>query len=209
MKLLRCKKPGETLADKDFELVRIALEEGKLVVFPTETLYGLGGDPDSRSAVERIYNLKQKPRDDPLSIAVGSWEDVEKIAEVGRLARALYDEFLPGPLTLLIRKREPASYRLVSRSDTIGIRMPMQPLVTEIVDEFGPITATSANIYGGENPTSVNGAMDQLGSEVDYYIDGGKTPLGVPSTIVDLSQDEIRVLREGAIPKERIEAHGR
>jgi L-threonylcarbamoyladenylate synthase len=207
MKLLRCRKPEGTITDEDFELVRIALEEGKLVVFPTETLYGLGGDPDNESAVERIYHLKQKPRDDPLSIALSSWEDVERIAEVDSLARTLYDEFLPGPLTIVVRKKKSESFGLVARGDTVGIRIPVQPMVAEIVEDFGPITATSANIYGHENTTTVNGAMDQLGSKVNYYIDGGKTPLGVPSTIVDVSQGEIRVLREGAIPKERIAAH--
>jgi L-threonylcarbamoyladenylate synthase len=97
---------------------------------------------------------------------------------------------------------------MISRSDTIGIRIPFQPLVVELAEEFGPITATSANLHGGENPTSVEGAMDQLGTKVDYYIDGGRTPLGVPSTIVDLSRNEIRILRVGAIPEERIESHG-
>jgi L-threonylcarbamoyladenylate synthase len=208
MKVLRCRRPEGTLTDEDFELVRIALEEGKLVVFPTETLYGLGGDPDNRSTVERIYNLKKKPRDDPISIAVSSGEDSERVAAVSSPARALYDEFLPGPLTLVLRKRKPASFGLIARGETIGIRIPMQPLVSEIVEEFGPITATSANIYGGEDPASIKVAMDQLGSGVYYYIDAGKTPLGAPSTIVDISQGETRVLREGAIPRERIAAHG-
>jgi L-threonylcarbamoyladenylate synthase len=208
MKLLRCKKPEGTLADEDFELVRLALEEGKLIVFPTETIYGLGGDPENGNAVERIYDLKGRPRNDPLPIAVSTWEDVERIAEVGELARTLFDEFLPGPLTLVLKKRRAMSFKLISGGDTIGIRIPFQPLVVELAEEFGPITATSANLHGGENPTSVEGAIDQLGIKVDYYVDGGRAPLGVPSTIVDLSQNEIRILRVGAIPRERIESYG-
>ncbi|MFQ5910904.1 MAG: L-threonylcarbamoyladenylate synthase [Thermoplasmata archaeon] len=208
MKMLRCKKPEGTLADEDFELVHLALEEGKLVVFPTETLYGLGGDPENRETVERIYLLKGRPRDDPLPVAVSSWEDVQGIAEVNNLARTLFDEFLPGPLTLVLKKKRQSSFRWISRGRTIGIRIPFQPLAVELAEEFGPITATSANLHGGEGPTSVEAAIDQLGSKVDYYIDGGRTNLGVPSTIVDLSQNEIRVLREGAIQRERIESYG-
>ncbi|MCK4455770.1 MAG: threonylcarbamoyl-AMP synthase [Thermoplasmata archaeon] len=208
MKLLSCKKPEGTLADGDFELVQLALEEGELVVFPTETLYGLGGDPENGKAVERIYDIKGRPRSDPLPVAVSSLEEMEKIAEVGELARTLVDEFLPGPLTLVLKKRRATSFRLISKGDTIGIRIPFQPLVVELAEEFGPITATSANLHGGENPTSVEGAIDQLGTKVDYYIDGGRVPLGVPSTVVDLSQNEIRILRVGAIPGERMESYG-
>ncbi|MFQ6107183.1 MAG: L-threonylcarbamoyladenylate synthase [Thermoplasmata archaeon] len=208
MKLLRCRKPEGTLLDEDFELVRLALEEGKLVVFPTETLYGLGGDPENHAAVERIYRLKERPRDDPLPIAVSSWEEVKSVASVSKIARALFDEFLPGPLTLVLRKRNPSSFGWISSGETIGIRVPSQPLAVELAEEFGPITATSANLHGGENPTSVEGAMDQLGSRIDYYIDCGKTALGVPSTVVDLSRNKIRVLREGAIQRERIESYG-
>lgn len=208
MKLLKCKKPEGALADGDFELVQLALEEGELVVFPTETLYGLGGDPENEKAVKRIYDLKGRPRSDPLPVAVSSLEEMEKIAEVGGLARTLVDEFLPGPLTLVLKKRRATSFRMISRGDTIGIRIPFQPFVVELAEEFGPITATSANLHGGENPTSIEGAIDQLGTKVDYYIDGGRTPLGVPSTIVDLSRNEIRILRVGAIPEERIESYG-
>lgn len=208
MKLLRCKKPEGTLVDADFELVQLALKDGKLVVFPTETLYGLGGDPRNRSAIERIYDAKGRPRDDPLPVAVSSWEDVERIAVVDKLAHALFDEFLPGPLTIVLRKKDVSTFRLVSLRDTIGIRIPFQPLAVELAEEFGPITATSANVHDGENPISVENAIDQLGSKVDYYVDGGKTVLGVPSTIVDLSQGEIRILREGAIQRERIESYG-
>ncbi|MFQ6128445.1 MAG: L-threonylcarbamoyladenylate synthase [Thermoplasmata archaeon] len=208
MKLLRCKKPEGTLSDEDFELVHLALVEGRLVVFPTETLYGLGGDPENEMAVERIYRLKGRPGGDPLPIAVSSWEGIERIAIVSKLARTLFDEFLPGPLTLVLKKKKPSSFRSISTDDTIGIRIPLQPLVAELAEEFGPITATSANLHGGENPTSVEKAIEQLGSKVDYYIDGGKTILGAPSTVVDLSQNEIRILREGAIQRERIESYG-
>lgn len=208
MKLLRCKKPEGTLLDEDFESVHLALEDGKLVVFPTETLYGLGGDPENRNAIERIYHIKGRPRDDPLPIAVSSWEEVERVAMVDKLARALFDEFLPGPLTLVLKKRDMSSFRWVSPHETIGIRIPFQPLAVELAEEFGPITATSANLHGGENPISIERAIDQLGSKVDYYVDGGKTVLGVPSTIVDLSQGEIRILREGAVQRERIESYG-
>lgn len=208
MKLLRCKKPEGTLVDEDFELIHLALRDGKLVVFPTETLYGLGGDPGNRSAIERIYDVKGRPRDDPLPLAVSSWEEVERVAVVDKLARAIFDEFLPGPLTIVLKKKDMSTFRWVSPGETIGIRIPFQPLAVELAEEFGPITATSANLHGGEDPVSVENAIDQLGSKVDYYVDGGKTVLGVPSTIVDLSQGEVRILREGAIQRERIEAYG-
>jgi L-threonylcarbamoyladenylate synthase len=208
MKLLRCKKPEGTLVDEDFELVHLALEDGKLVVFPTETLYGLGGDPENRNAIERIYHLKGRPRDDPLPVAVSSWEEVERVAVVNELARALFDEFLPGPLTLVLKKKDMSSFMWVSPHETIGIRIPFQPLAVELAEEFGPITATSANLHGGESPISIERAIDQLGSGVDYYVDGGKTILGIPSTVVDISQGEIRILREGAIQRERIESYG-
>lgn len=207
MKLFRCKKPEGSITDDEFELVRLGLEDGKLVVFPTETLYGLGGDPRSGLAIGKIYRLKDRPINDPLPIAVSSWEEIERIAVVTRLTQVIFDEFLPGPLTLVLRKKRTSSFRLIS-GETIGIRVPYQPLAVELAEEFGPITATSANLHEGENPTTIDSAMDQLGSQVDFYIDCGRTALGVPSTVVDLSKDEIRVLREGAIPKERIESYG-
>ena len=186
------------------------LNSGKLVVYPTETLYGLGADPFDEAAVKRVYMAKKRPFDMPLSIAVSNLKMLEELAVLDDRARRLAEKFLPGPLTLILQKKAIIPDIVTAASVEVGIRLPDHPLALKIIEEFGPIISTSANLHSHPNPYDCQLAVKDLGESVGMYIDCGSTKYGRPSTIVQLISGEVEVIRPGAIPIEQIEAvlHG-
>ncbi|HEC88402.1 MAG TPA: threonylcarbamoyl-AMP synthase [Thermoplasmata archaeon] len=176
------------------------LSKGKLVVYPTDTLYGLGADVFNRKAVKKIYEVKKRPLSMPISIAVSNIEEIEKYAFMNKISRKIAEEFLPGALTLILKKKKIIPD--IIAKDKIGLRIPSNEIAIKLAENM-PITATSANIHGGENPWNIEIAKKQLGEKVAMYIDVGNLK-DVPSTIVDLSEGKIKILREGAIKKEDI-----
>jgi L-threonylcarbamoyladenylate synthase len=189
---------------KDFIRLAIdALRKGKLVVYPTETLYGLGAVALNEKAVRKVFEAKQRPFDKPISIAVDGLEMMEKIAEVNNLALKLYETFLPGPLTLILKAKQELP-KLLIKNKKIGIRVPSHPIALKLIEEIRvPITSTSANLHGGENPITLEAAKKQLGKVVAFYIEGGKLK-GISSTAVDLTFDPPKILRESIISKREI-----
>lgn len=174
-----------------------ALDGGGVVVCPTETVYGLCARTDRPEAVERIFDLKGRPRDQVLQVLVGDRERVDDLAVVDERTEALMEAFMPGPLTLVLRARD-AAPPTVTKEGTIGIRLPDHPVARKLLARIGCLAATSANRSGDPSPPDIAGLRDLFGDGVDAYLDGGPIT-GDASTVVDLSREHPRVLREGAL----------
>jgi len=187
------------LAREEYEAVCQALDAGHLIVYPTDTLYGLGCDPFEAPAVERVFEVKRRPADQPIALALTSRNQIPRYAHVTPLAQRIIAKHLPGPVTILLRATSQAPPPLVSSTGLIGVRVSDHPVAIAITKAFGPITTTSANLHGGPSPATCDAARDQLGEAVDLYIDCGPTRHGKESTIVDLTGDSINVIREGAL----------
>ncbi len=198
----RMKAGHWVLSREDYEAVCQALDEGGLIVYPTDTLYGLGCDPFEGSAVDRVFEVKRRPADQPVALALTAPDQIPTYAHVTPAASAIIAKHLPGPLTVLLRATKGAPPPLVSAAGLLGIRVPAHSVAQAITKAFGPITTTSANVHGGPSPVTCDDAVAQLGEAVDLYVDCGPTHHGKESTIVDLSGDAINVIREGALRRE-------
>ena len=184
------------------------LRSGGLVAFPTETVYGLGADALSAEAVARIFAAKGRPADNPLIVHVGHPQEVQQVArEVPPLARRLMERFWPGPLTLVLPKATRVPLTTTGGLDTVAVRMPAHPVALALVREAGvPVAAPSANRSGRPSPTRAEHVLQDLGDAVDLVLDGGPCPVGVESTVLDVTGPVPVVLRPGGLPKESIEA---
>lgn len=192
--------------EKRIEEAANIIKAGGLVIYPTETVYGLAADASNRIAILKVFAAKRRSLDNPLSVAVKDLKQAEKIVYVNSKAKKIAKIFLPGPVTLILKKKALLPKELTSGLDNIGIRIPDNPIALKLVEMAGPITATSANISGHPAPITVEEAKEQIGNKVDFVLDGGECKLGQPSTIIDLSKErEFKILREGAIPKQAIE----
>ncbi len=179
--------------------IRGCLAKGGLVVHPTDTVYGLAADPFQAAAVDRVYAVKQRPRELALSIAVPEVEDVFRFGMRTPLAENFCRKNLPGPYTVVLRATKEAPSAVVNHQGLIGLRVPDHPIPRLIAKLHGPITTTSANRHGQPSPSSCDEARAQLGEAVDLYIDAGPSPIGQESTVVDLSGPKAKVLRQGAV----------
>jgi L-threonylcarbamoyladenylate synthase len=186
--------------------IRDVYKTGELLVYPTETLYALGCNPFLDKALDRLYQVKRRPKDMPISIAVSDLKMMEEIAQVNEPAKNIYENFLPGPVTLILEKREHFPIRLTGGTGKIGIRVPNHPLALKIIEIVGPITATSANLHGHANPRTVDDAFQQLGEDVSLYLDCGECKYKEASTVVDVTDSSIKIIRKGAIPQKELEA---
>jgi L-threonylcarbamoyladenylate synthase len=190
-----------------------ALQAGHLVAFPTETVYGLGADARNADAVKRIYQVKGRPADHPLIVHISSINQVEKWAvEVPDYAIALARNFWPGPMTLIFKRSEIADDFITGGQDTVGLRIPSDPLALALIAEFerisdSAIAAPSANRFGNVSPTTAQAVSSELSdylAEDDLILDGGACIVGVESTIIDCTGNNPRILRPGAITEEMI-----
>ncbi len=180
------------------------LNAGGLVAFPTDTVYGVGTLAFNGKAVGSIYAAKDRPGEKAIPILIGDVDDLEKVGiNIPDIARKLATRFWPGPLTILIPKRIdlPES---VSASSTVGVRIPDHEVARALLRAAGPMAVTSANISGGQSPVTAQEVYEQLGGRIDLIIDGGKTPGGIPSTLVDCTTLELKILREGPISLEEL-----
>jgi len=175
------------------------LKRGGLVAFPTDTVYGVGALAFDGQAVESIYAAKDRPVEKAIPILIASTEDLEKVgANIPENAHKLAARFWPGPLTILVPKRVdlPES---VSSTATVGVRVPDHEVACALLRAAGPMAVTSANISGAQSPMTAQEVYEQLGGRIPLIIDGGKTPGGIPSTLVDCTVPEPKILREGPI----------
>lgn len=203
MKIVKIDKDNPD-KDKILEAAEL-LKKGKLVVFPTETVYGIAVKADNPEAIKRLYIAKQRPLDKPITVLIAKKEQVDELArEVPESAKKLMDKFWPGPLTIVLKKKN-VNDVLTAGGDTVGVRMPDHKVALLLIEEVGMIAAPSANISGNNPAVSAEEALKELDGLVDMIIDSGKTDIGVSSTVVDLSKDELVILREGSISKEEME----
>src|SRR6266545_1554305 len=179
---------------------------GGLVVLPTDTVYGLGCDPFNASAVSALFIAKGRGRDLPLPVLVHDWRQaIGLVEEVTEQAKLLIAEFWPGPLTIVLRESPGIGWDLGYSRGTVAVRMPKHEFALALIERTGPLAVTSANRSGVPTPGNVVEIVEQLGGHVDVFFDNGPSSGGAASTIVDLSGEQARVLREGAIPASEIE----
>jgi len=182
-----------------------AAEAGLLVVLPTDTVYGVGCDAFDASGVRSLLQAKGRGRHMPVPVLVGSWNAIDGLVlAVSRQARQLVEAFWPGGVSLVVHHAPSLTWNLGDTRGTVMLRMPLHPVAIELLRLVGPMAVSSANRSGQAPATTLQQAMDQLGDDVSVYLDGGPTGDAVPSTIVDLTSPDPRVLREGAVPAERI-----
>lgn len=179
---------------------------GGLIAFPTETVYGLGADPNNADAIERLFEAKGRDPGKAVLLLIPGLRSLSSlVAHVPPSARVLMDAFWPGPLTLVFRARPGLSPRLLGGGQTLGIRVSNAPVVRELLSHLGgPLTGTSANRSGTPPTLSASEAASQLGGRVDLVLDGGPAPDVQPSTVVDVSSAEVRVRRAGPISASQV-----
>ena len=183
------------------------LKSGGLVAFPTETVYGLGGDALRKDASARIYEAKGRPSDNPLIVHVSDAGALEEIADrVPDNAKKLAAAFWPGPLTMILHKSELVPYGTTGGLDTVAVRMPDHKIALELIRQSGVyVAAPSANTSGRPSPTKAEHVWEDLNGKIDYIIDGGRVGIGLESTIIDLTGNVPMILRPGAITKSMLE----
>lgn len=188
------------------EAVRI-LRNGGLVAFPTETVYGLGGDADNPQAVDAIFRVKGRPSTHPLIVHLGGGEAVKDWAvSVPDEAHLLMQTYWPGPLTLILKRAQRVLKAVSGGQETVGLRVPDHKLALAMLRDFGGgVAAPSANRFGRVSPTCADHVRQDLGGDVDYILDGGSCAVGVESTIVDFSSGEPVILRPGGVPREALQ----
>lgn len=182
------------------------LKQGGLVAFPTETVYGLGGDATNPDASHKIYSAKGRPSDNPLIVHITNMKALEEmVAEVPKTAYVLAERFWPGPLTMIFQKNDRIPYETTGGMDTVAVRMPSDPIARALIDaSTGYIAAPSANTSGRPSPTQAAHVAQDLSGKIDMIIDGGDVNIGLESTIVDLTEDVPMILRPGYITLEML-----
>ena len=196
--------------DEAAEIIQTAakiLQEGGLVAFPTETVYGLGGNGLDSEACKKIYIAKGRPSDNPLILHISEFEELNPIVrEISPAAQKLMDAFWPGPLTMVFPKSEIVPDQATGGLDTVAVRFPNHPVARAIIKAAGlPIAAPSANSSGKPSPTRASHVEFDLNGKIDMIVDGGAAEWGLESTIVDVSGEVPMILRPGAVTKEMME----
>lgn len=186
------------------------LRAGKLVAFPTETVYGLGGDATDDRAIAAIYAAKGRPQFNPLIAHVADARDLDALVVWNEAARRLADQFWPGPLTLVLPRAAACPVSLLASAglDTLAVRVPSHPVARDLIRATGrPIAAPSANASGKLSPTTPLHVAESLGDKVDMILAGGKTEVGLESTVLDLTASQPVILRHGGVTQEQLERH--
>ena len=183
------------------------LARGGVIVFPTETLYGLGVDINNDQAIDRLLSLKGRPKNMPIAVAVADLKQAEQVAKISENAKRFIIDIMPKPLTLLLPVKQCVSVQLTGGLNLVGLRFPDEPVTHALLERYGPLTATSANVHGKKDPVNIADALAQLGSQVDMYIDTGQCKIGKPSTVVDISGNTIKIIRYGACSGEELERY--
>lgn len=194
--------------DENIEKAAAILKNGGVVAMPTETVYGLAGNAFDGRAVAKIFEVKGRPQFNPLIAHFAEGSDVESCAVMNEKARALAQAFWPGPLTMVLPRAEncPASELASAGLETIAVRVPNHPVARKLIRACGfPLVAPSANLSGTVSPTSPAHVAESLGDKVDMILAAGSSAVGLESTVVDLSEDKVLILRPGAVTAEDIE----
>lgn len=189
---------------EDIEEAAKLVLEGGLIVYPTDTVYGLGCNPFDTGVVDRLVNAKERVKGS-LPILVSSLKDAERLGEINGLAARLANRFWPGPLTLVVPPRTSFPSRVTGDAVLVGLRIPNHEIARRLIKESGGmLIGTSANISGRPSPRTAEEVVSELGDRVDLVVDGGPAPLGRESTVVRIQGEDYAVLREGAISRDDI-----
>ena len=197
------------LKEKDFakleEPAKI-IKDGGIVIFPTETVYGIGANGLNAEAVKKIYDLKKRPLSKPINLLVNSIEMIEKVAkDITPLEYAIIKEFFPGPLTIILQKKDVVPDIVTANGTTVGVRMPANEIALELIKKAGvPLATSSANISDRPSKTNIKDVMSDFSEGVDCCIDGGESKIGIASTIVQVINGVPHILRQGTITEEQI-----
>ncbi|MDE0823449.1 MAG: L-threonylcarbamoyladenylate synthase [Dehalococcoidia bacterium] len=194
------------MKSEDLEKAVNHLKDGGVVAIPTDTLYGLAADVFNPTALDRIFAIKGRPDDLALPVLVNGWDQLNKMAnDLPLPAEKLVERFWPGGLTLVVQKAPDVPDRLTAGIATVAVRMPDHEAPLALIKGLGgPITGTSANISGGPDLISLAELIDQMGTRVDYVLKCGPEPKGTASTVVDITSNTPKLLREGAIPFDQV-----
>ena len=199
----------ENIKKQEIEEAAEEIKKGNLVIFPTETVYGIGANALDENAVKKIFEAKGRAQDNPLIVHVANIDMVKTIVEhIGTLEQKLIEKFWPGPLTIIMkRKSDKVIPNIVTANlDTVGIRMPSNLLAKELIEKAGvPIAAPSANVSGKPSGTNIEDIKEEFEGKVSYILDGGSTDIGLESTVIKVENDKIDILRPGKITKEQLE----
>ena len=188
------------------EEIASLINNNKVIVFPTETVYGIGTNGLDRNAIEKLYKIKERRFSKPITLLVSSYEMICSVANIiSPLEKKIISNFFPGPITLILNKKKIVPNILTANTDTVGVRMPDNELILKLIEYCKvPIATSSANISGFPPSIDVEDIYNCFKDKVDLYIDGGKSRIGVPSTVVKVENNDIKILREGIITKKDI-----
>ena len=182
------------------------IKDGGIVVFPTETVYGIGVNGLNEKALKKLYEVKQRPLNKPISLLVNSIEMINQLTKnITKLEYALMEEFFPGPLTIILQKKDIVPDILTANSDTVGIRMPSNKVTLKLIEYAGvPIATPSANLSGKPTGTNFKDIIKDFDGKADYFIDGKISKTGFASTIIKVTDGIPNILRQGPITEEQI-----
>ena len=181
------------------------IKRGEIVALPTETVYGLGANALDADACKKIYAAKNRPADKPLSLHVATFEMIEQIAEISSVAEKLIEKFLPGPLTIILPKKNIVPDFVTCNSKSVGVRFPKNKIAQDLIKIAGvPVAASSANISGKNPPVTAQEVFDNLSGKLEIILDGGKCDVGISSTVLDISTGVPQILRQGSISADSI-----
>lgn len=180
------------------------IQKGGIVAFPTETVYGVGIHFNDEEALDRLMEAKNRDYSKAITLMVADKADISQYAYISPQAQKMIDQFMPGMITLIFKKKESVHDSMTNGKSTIGIRIPDSEFVLSLLKKVGPMLVTSANLSQHSNTTSTQEVLNQLDGRIDLVVDG-KTSDNIASTVVDVSQDEIKILRAGKITEEQIE----
>ena len=182
------------------------IKQGGIVIFPTETVYGIGANGFDENAIKKVYEVKKRPISNPISLLVNSIDMINEVAkDITEVEYNLIKRFFPGPLTIILKKKDIIPDVLTANSDTVGIRMPANEIALKLIEYAGvPIATPSANISGKPSGTDITDIMKDFEGKVDYVIDDGPSKIGLASTIVKVIDNVPHILRQGSIPENEI-----
>ncbi|QLH08223.1 L-threonylcarbamoyladenylate synthase [Candidatus Nitrosotenuis sp. DW1] len=183
------------------------IQKGEIVAFPTETVYGLGADALNPLAVKKVFEAKGRPADNPLIIHIHDKKDLKKLArDMPKITEKITEKFWPGPLTIVLKKSKTVPKITTGGLDTVAIRMPKNKIASLLIKESGvPLAAPSANFFGRPSPTLAKHVSEDLSGRISMILDGGKTRIGIESTVIDLTSKTPMLLRPGGVTLEQIE----
>lgn len=206
-------KYADLKTNEDFNKIKeaaVEIKEGKIVLFPTETVYGIGANALDEKAVNKIFEAKGRASDNPLIVHICNLDMLnDLVQEIGETEEKLITNFWPGPLTIIFNRRECIPNNVTAGLDTVGIRMPSNNIARKLIEFAGlPIAAPSANISGKPSGTKVEDIIDELDGKVDYILDAGMVDIGVESTVIRVVENRVHILRPGKITVEDIQSLG-